>query len=71
MFAISLGGDTDTIATMASAMAGAYYGIESIPKLWQNTCEGVDDAQTMADQLYQLIQDGKNKDSEKDKAEKP
>jgi ADP-ribosylglycohydrolase len=29
--AISLGGDTDTIAAMAGAMAGAAWGLEHVP----------------------------------------
>ena len=29
--AINLGGDTDTIAAIAGALAGLYYGIDSIP----------------------------------------
>ncbi|CAE1293643.1 ADPRHL2 [Acanthosepion pharaonis] len=35
IYAISLGGDTDTIATMAGAIAGAYWGEEAIPITWQ------------------------------------
>lgn len=33
-FAISLGGDTDTIAAMAGAIAGAYRGEHAIPTAW-------------------------------------
>ncbi len=33
--AIRLGGDTDTIAAMTGALAGARWGIASIPKRWQ------------------------------------
>ena len=54
MYAISLGGDTDTIATMAGAIAGAYYGIESVPQHWIQYCEGTDDAITMAQSLYSI-----------------
>lgn len=31
------GGDTDTIATMAGAIAGAYYGMEQVPESWQRS----------------------------------
>ncbi|RUS81455.1 hypothetical protein EGW08_010795 [Elysia chlorotica] len=54
LYAISLGGDTDTIATMAAAIAGALYGVEQIPEAWQYYCEGVADAETMAEGLYKL-----------------
>ena len=74
MYAISLGGDTDTIATMAGAIAGAYYGIESIPPHWINLCEGTDDAIDIAESLYSIAidsNDGKEfgNDHFKDKKE--
>ncbi|XP_021348624.1 poly(ADP-ribose) glycohydrolase ARH3-like isoform X2 [Mizuhopecten yessoensis] len=56
MYAISLGGDTDTIATMAAAIAGACYGEEQLPEHWKLCCEGVDDALEDAEQLYNLSQ---------------
>lgn len=54
MYAISLGGDSDTVASMAGAIAGACYGLESIPKSWQKCCEGVDDAKDLAAKLLEL-----------------
>lgn len=53
-YAISLGGDTDTIASMAGAISGAYWGVDNIPTLWQNKCEAVDEAIEFANKLYQL-----------------
>lgn len=54
--AIFLGGDTDTIASMTGALAGARLGLQSIPPSWQKTIrEQVYDARailTLADQLY-------------------
>ena len=50
--AFSLGGDTDTIGTMAGALAGAHFGYSSIPHEWQRVCEGLGDAVSFADQLY-------------------
>jgi poly(ADP-ribose) glycohydrolase ARH3 len=35
LFAVSLGGDTDTIAAMAGAIAGAYLGVDSVPSKWR------------------------------------
>ena len=34
VLAVSLGGDTDTIGAMAGALAGAYWGLESLPGAW-------------------------------------
>jgi poly(ADP-ribose) glycohydrolase ARH3 len=39
-FAVALGGDTDTIASMAGALSGAYLGEEAIPPLWREQAEG-------------------------------
>jgi len=39
LFAISLGGDTDTIAAMTGAISGAFYGVEGIPGSWKNELE--------------------------------
>ena len=33
IYAVSLGGDTDTIASMAGAISGVYLGIEALPLL--------------------------------------
>lgn len=55
IYAVSLGGDTDTIATMAGAIAGAYYGIESIPERWQRICEGTQEAKTFADSFHSFL----------------
>lgn len=51
-FAISLGGDTDTIASMAGAIAGAYFGHDSIPEEWTVCCEGASRISSLADSLY-------------------
>ena len=57
MLAISLGGDTDTVATMAGAMAGAYWGLEHIPHSWQVVCEplGIQGALQQAETLYNMV----------------
>ena len=38
-YAISLGGDTDTIAAMTGAISGAYLGVEAIPEAWRQRLE--------------------------------
>lgn len=54
-YAISLGGDTDTIGSMAGAIGGAYFGVENIPQEWIDCCEESDRALSLADALYELI----------------
>ncbi|KAK7109562.1 ADP-ribosylhydrolase ARH3-like [Littorina saxatilis] len=55
IYAISLGGDTDTIATMAAAISGAFYGLESVPQAWQESCEGVRDALLFGEKFTEII----------------
>lgn len=53
-YSLALGGDTDTIACMAGAIAGAHYGVDAIPQTWQRCCEGSEDADRSAERLYKL-----------------
>ncbi|XP_034419031.1 ADP-ribose glycohydrolase ARH3 [Cyclopterus lumpus] len=53
-YSLALGGDTDTIACMAGAIAGAHYGIEAIPQSWIRCCEGAEDAYMNAERLQML-----------------
>lgn len=55
-YSLALGGDTDTIACMAGAIAGAHYGIDAIPESWQRCCEGAEDAYMSAESLHKLYQ---------------
>ncbi|XP_040580145.1 ADP-ribosylhydrolase ARH3 [Lepeophtheirus salmonis] len=56
MTAISFGGDTDTIASMTGAIAGAWYGESGIPSFLMDQCEWIEGARTTADALYELIE---------------
>jgi len=58
IYAVSLGGDTDTIASMAGAIAGACYGIDYIPAEWSDACEATHTAKQLADKLYQIVSAG-------------
>ena len=51
---MSFGGDSDTIMSMAGAIAGAYYGEKNIPQNLMNICEGVSDAQYQADEIFKV-----------------
>ena len=48
------GGDTDTIASMTGALAGAYLGAAAIPSRWRARVEGGARLQGLADALLYL-----------------
>ena len=54
IYAISLGGDTDTIAAMAGAISGAYLGIEAIPSEWRAKLENKEYIEALAEKLWQI-----------------
>jgi len=54
IYAISLGGDTDTIAAMAGAISGAYLGIKAIPPEWQAKLENRVYIESLAESLWRL-----------------
>jgi len=43
VYAVGIGGDTDTVGAMAGAIAGAYHGIRTIPEQWWNSLENGED----------------------------
>ena len=53
-YAISLGGDTDTIATMTGAIAGAFWGHEMVPDYWLKHFEGKNIIEDLAVKLYDV-----------------
>ena len=52
-FAIRLGGDTDTIASMTGAICGAYYGDSLLSETLLKHCEGSAEIRELADKLYE------------------
>ncbi|XP_076249870.1 ADP-ribosylhydrolase ARH3 [Calliopsis andreniformis] len=52
-YAISLGGDADTIGSMTGAIAGAFYGEEKISLYLLQHCEASEEFKTLADQLFE------------------
>ena len=52
IYAVSLGGDTDTIASMAGAISGAYLGIDALPSEWQSQLENREYISNLADKLW-------------------
>ena len=54
LYAVSLGGDTDTIGAMAGAISGAYHGVEAIPEQWKNRLERGDHIEELAEKLWSI-----------------
>jgi poly(ADP-ribose) glycohydrolase ARH3 len=53
--AIRIGGDTDTIGAMAGALAGARYGVDSIPDPWRRV-EGYERMIELGDTLFRRLE---------------
>lgn len=53
-YAVSLGGDTDTIASMTGALCGASLGAAAIPRPWVQRLEAADELVELADRLLEL-----------------
>lgn len=54
IYAVSLGGDTDTIGAMTGAISGAYHGVEKIPEDWRNKIEKKEYIEHLAIELWNL-----------------
>lgn len=54
VYAVSLGGDADTIGAMTGAVAGACYGIEGVPARWKVPLENREYIEDLARKLYEL-----------------
>jgi poly(ADP-ribose) glycohydrolase ARH3 len=52
--AVRMGGDTDTIAAMAGAVAGALYGATAIPEVWRGV-EGGERLVDLADLMFERV----------------
>ncbi len=50
--AVNLGGDTDTVGAMAGSLAGACYGLPSIPERWRRKLEGLPEVMGSAWRLW-------------------
>lgn len=54
IYAISLGGDTDTIGAMSGAISGAYLGFQAIPLKWLEKLENREYIEYLAEGLWQI-----------------
>jgi poly(ADP-ribose) glycohydrolase ARH3 len=59
IYAVSLGGDADTIGAMTGAIAGACYGIEGIPERWREKVENREYIENLARKLW-VLKEGLN-----------
>ena len=57
LLAANLGNDTDTVAAVYGELAGAYYGINSIPKTWLGVLSNIELLTGYAKALFKLAQD--------------
>ncbi|NLD98612.1 MAG: hypothetical protein GX640_01950, partial [Fibrobacter sp.] len=55
LFAVAMGGDTDTIGAMAGAIAGAASGAENIPSDWFNNLENEKEGMGFIDALIRNV----------------
>ena len=53
-YAVSFGGETQKIASMAGAIAGAYYSSEHVPKYLIEMCESFEDIRKYAKQMFEI-----------------
>lgn len=56
-FCRRLGGDVDTIGSMASAIYGAYHGAKRLPQAWLGKVEGVARLDGLSDELAKIFSD--------------
>lgn len=54
--AVNLGDDADTTGAIVGQLAGAFYGVESIPKHWRERLAMKEDIEAMANELFLLTQ---------------
>ena len=54
IYAISLGGDTDTIGAMCGAIAGAYHGVGAIPSGWMERLENRQYIEGLGERLWEM-----------------
>jgi ADP-ribosyl-[dinitrogen reductase] hydrolase len=54
LLAANLGYDSDTTAAVCGQIAGAFYGVEKIPRSWLSCLARATEIRHLADQLYEL-----------------
>jgi len=59
VYAVGLGGDTDTLGAMTGAISGAYLGVGAIPTRWEERLENWSYIEKLAEKLWSLRYGGK------------
>lgn len=54
--AINLGGDADTVGACCGALAGAYWGMDAIPKRWCADLENYDELIRLAERVWKIAE---------------
>lgn len=54
--AARIGGDTDTVALIVGALAGAYHGASKLPARWVENLENREEVEKLAEAIIQLWQ---------------
>ena len=52
--AINLGGDADTVGACCGALAGAYWGMKTVPERWSRELEGYDELVQLAERVWEI-----------------
>jgi len=60
---IRMGGDTDTIASMACSIAGAYLGRQAIPANLVQVCENWEEVEQMGRKIYEIVENSSLSDA--------
>jgi ADP-ribosylglycohydrolase len=54
LLAVNLGGDAETTGAVFGQLAGAYYGVQGIPRAWQEKLARRELIESLADRLFEL-----------------
>ncbi len=54
VYAVNLGGDTDTLGAMTGGLSGSYHGIEKIPQRWKEKLENRVYIESLAEKLWEI-----------------
>jgi ADP-ribosylglycohydrolase len=56
LLAVNLGDDADTIGAIYGQLAGAFYGVDSIPERWRKKLAKLDVLESFANRLFEAAE---------------